>query len=492
MLCEESNTEAYCADITDQTTNNVIGSAYRGGFDYNWTVHWGDGTVEDFSGTSSISSPNEFTHVYPTNVNDPNYAEAYTITISAPATDGWLDAFGTDPILNNNVPTNISVISDFIEPFPSKSFSLRHMALAGLFQGMVFDTAIRGDLFDHFYADMASAASLSDEIALGMFWQTFKDVKPLTQGTPLNIPATLFANLDFSDVESAVATFMGTFESYSDDSLGIGLIIPADLFSSLQTTSSVEAFSAMFQNTFANTAPSIPATLFASLDTSSGKNFSGMFQSAFMFATSLGDNVSSVTIPAGLFASLYTSNGTDFSAMFRLAFAGVGGKTNSSIPANLFASLDTSDGENFALMFGQTFIMPNLRNYSIPAGLFASLDTSNGEVLDYMFMETFFLYGTNLNSGANPNPTATLTSVSSIFGAADLSGITKNGTDNATLHRVFKNMFSCYCTNLNGSAQDFINTYLGGLNPLSNTGTFLYQTSITDYSSINPYWTTEP
>jgi hypothetical protein len=293
----------------------------------------------------------------------------------------------------------------------------------------------------------------------------------------------------FKSIDTPFTNNERTHISHMFDSMFYGAYnadtLPADLFANIDTSQMTD-FSYMFSGTFSSyaynsTTATIPAGLFDSLNTSSGTDFSGMFQYTFV---SYANKSTTATIPAGLFNSLNTSNGTNFAMMFSIAFRSFAyNSTIATIPAGLFSSLNTSNGTNFASMFAQTFnfCAPNSTIAAIPDGLFSNLNISRVTSFGGMFNMTFIGFA-NANDGSGGHTT-------------DINSIWTDGTNSANFAGKITNQNVAYMfkatfnrmKSLTGSAQTFINNYLGGIVPAQPTGTFA-GTNVSDLAQLDPNW----
>ncbi len=247
------------------------------------------------------------------------------------------------------------------------------------------------------------------------------------------------------------------------------------------TTGWMDAFG-FYSNTSGNANKNTNKLLFKSIDTSFPKN-ARTLDSGSTFAYTFYGARNATTIPAGLFGSIDTSGATDLSSMFSATFSSyASNSTSGTIPAGLFGSIDTSGATNLSDMFNTTFsyYARNSTSGTIPTGLFDSIDTSGATDLSSMFKYTFSSYA-HANKTGDSTPD---TDINNIWGSADLSGITASnaGGSSGVFYQTFYNMPS-----LTGSAQTFINNYLGGINPSSDTDAF-YDTGVTDLASLHANW----
>jgi len=361
-------------------------------------------------------------------------------------------------------------------------------------------------LFDSIDTSSAVRTSL-------MFYYAFSNYAyNSTTGT---IPAGLFDSIDTSNATKMNEMFQHTFSGYArNSSMGT---IPTGLFDSINTSSSTST-SGMFQSTFGSyaynsTMGTIPTGLFDSIDTSSATDTSYMFAYAF---ASYANNSSVGSIPAGLLDSIATLSSKDTSGMFTGTFLGYACNSNAgSIPAGLFDSISTSSATNTSYMFSSTFnnYAQNSTASTIPAGLFDSIDTFSSTNTSGMFNSTFRGYAYNSTTGSIPAglfksiDLTNATSISGMFGftfneysrmstipVSDVNAILGNanfagkvtaansGDTSGVFYRTFYNVPS-----LTGTAQTFINTKLGGINPTNSAQTF-YGTKVTDLSSLHANW----
>jgi hypothetical protein len=270
-------------------------------------------------------------------------------------------------------------------------------------------------------------------------------------------------------------SYMFSSAQYENSILG-------SLFSYLDTSNQTD-FSSMFKQMFlfsvGSPTATIPAGLFSSLDTSQGTDFSSMFYGTFLF---FGGSSSTATIPAGLFSAIDTSQGTNFINMFQFAFYNyASSSTVATIPPGLFDAINTGRGTDFYRMFYCTF--GDYAYYSssatIPAGLFSNIDTGQGTSLTEMFGATFLEYANanRLNDGTPDSDINTIWTDGTK--SANLTGITAG---NDVLRETFYNMQS-----LTGTAQTFIDTYLGGISPKYDQNTFA-GTGVSDLDSLAENW----
>ena len=113
---------------------------------------------------------------------------------------------------------------------------------------------------------------------------------------------------------------------------------------------------------------------------------------------------------------------------------------------------------------------------TIPSGLFDSIDTSSATNLNDMFYATFREYAFANKLSGTPD-----TDINDIWGNANFSTVTAANAKSVFDH-TFYDMPS-----LTGTAQTFINTKLGGINPNSWAGTFR-NTGVTDLASLDTNW----
>ncbi|MFV0485283.1 MAG: IPT/TIG domain-containing protein [Candidatus Saccharimonadales bacterium] len=249
----------------------------------------------------------------------------------------------------------------------------------------------------------------------------------------VGIPADLFADITLGDY-SVVGILRDTFRDFAYNSTTA--TIPSGLLDFMSTansntTSFDSAFSSTFQN-FAYNSPNatIPANLFSSIDM--GGSFLG-----FSISSTIG------TIPSGLFAGVDTSSATNITRLFYDTF-------------NTYATSSTVG--------------------TIPVGMFGGLDMTSVTDFDGVFGQTFLNYAEHNPVGVND------TDINSIWGTADFAGKITSSNASGIFFSTFYNM-----TSLVGSAQTFIDGYLGGINPDSQAATF-GNTSISDYATINSNW----
>jgi hypothetical protein len=202
-------------------------------------------------------------------------------------------------------------------------------------------------------------------------------------------------------------------------------------------------------------------------------------------------NSAIATIPAGLFDSINTDNVTNFAAMFIGTFRGyASSSTIATIPAELFGSIDTKNGTNFFVMFENTFsgYADNSTTATIPSGLFKNLDLSNASNVGGILFGTFEGF-----ASANDGSGGYTTDINNIWtdGTKSANFAGKITAANASYAPgdppgVFSYTFSGM-KSLVGSAQTFINNYLGGIVPSQPAKTF-NNTGVNDLAQLDPNW----
>jgi len=520
------------------TTFNIPTSGYVNGASnhaYNWIIDWGDGTPQQpVSGTSSITSAG-ISHNYAT-------PGEYKITVmpATTATDGWMNAFGFYSNTSGaNTQANKNMFKSFDVPFTNlmRSSGSTHR-FANIFYGAHNATTPISNLFS--LIDTSSATNLSY-----MFANTFYSYAQNVTGAAIpsglfnsintasatnfsrmfdgtfnryayvsssaTIPAGLFSTINTSGATDLAYMFNNTFNSYAWWSLSG--TIPTNLFSVIDT-SGVADLTAMFSHTFDSYAYSsisatIPENLFASLNTSSATNMSFMFNYTF---NKYAHN-STGSIPSGLFSTITTPIATNLQYLFANTFANYAyNSTIGTIPSGLFSTINTSAATNLQCMFSGTFDSYAYSSLSgtIPSGLFATIYTSNAINMGSLYFETFDSYAyssltgsipanlfdtfdassaTNLtdifsftfNEYAYANTTPT-TDINDIWGNANFAGKITPAGASVDFYYAFYHMRS-----LTGTAQTFIDSKLGGINPTSRTEAFA-GTSVTDLGLLHGNW----
>ena len=183
----------------------------------------------------------------------------------------------------------------------------------------------------------------------------------------------------FPVIDNTAPRFNSTFRGCSNMTN-----IPVTLFAGIDTTN-VSVTNGMFAITFygCTSLTTIPENLFSSIDTRSATDTRYMFYDTFANCTGLTGN-----IPAGLFSSINTRYATRTSMMFSDTFANCTGLTG-NIPADLFSGIDTRSAIDTVNMFAFTFYNCARLTGGIPSGLFRGIDTHSAIDTTQMFYATF-------------------------------------------------------------------------------------------------------
>lgn len=389
----------YSFKFTIDTRNNIYGG--QSATDKNFSISignvkgasvqilidWGDGT----SGTYYRSTNNANAYhayaspgIYQVSIMPLNFSYG----VPKP---GWLSGIaGNEKIISidKKYPEGSYIVARGYDDTLDYTFSTTFRSFAS---NGYFLSSVPSKLFDNaiFYEATGNTSYAS------LFEGAFNNYGRYTYLSPKNLATKLFSLIgDGSNITDFHNMFTSAF-------VGSGLTRQEaeGIFDFLDTSSGVD-FSYMFQQCFANwntgaqpfamNWDTIPADLFSNLDTTNGENFNSMFSSTF---SNNGTSTTTGTIPAGLFDFLKTSNGTNFSSMFSGCFSYCfPNSTSATIPAGLFDSLDTSNGTNFGSMFYSTFnsFAPKSTTGTIPSGLFGSLDTTSGTNFVSMFERAFY------------------------------------------------------------------------------------------------------
>ena len=457
-------------------------SNYDAEYDYNWLIDWGDGVAQVVSGTSNASSLG-IPHTYAV----PGEYQI-TITPSGPMTVGWMNAFG---FRSNTSGANAQANKDMFKSIdiPLQN-NMRTPNSAGRFSQMFYGVRNAVSIPANLFSLINTTGNTMFE---SMFNSTFHSYA--YNNTTATIPAGLFDSIDTSSGVRFISIFNSAFHYHAYRST-VGTI-PAGLLDFLDISNNASSLTNTFYHMFSSyasnsTVGTIPAGLLDSLDTSNVTNLNYTF--AYMFNDYA--NRSAVgTIPAGLFDFLDTSRVTIFQSTFASLFYDYANYSPfATIPAGLFDSIDTSRGTNLGNMFRTTFARYNRGSAvgsPIPTGLFGFLDLSNATTLDSIFGGTFANYTTST--------TDITTDINDIWGGANFAGkitaqnitaldsggicqVDLPGSYNGTFCGTFHNM-----TSLGGSAQTFIDTYLGGITPDFRAYTFS-GTQVSDLSSLHANW----
>jgi hypothetical protein len=519
------------------------------GFPYNWDIDWGDGSpIENASGVSTVDSvgithayPDSNTYtitIYPANATGAGWLNAFgssngalsngyqnfiaglpepfpygafsirqgalqglfhNLTLDCPIPDNLFENFYSALDDATTLPADIfdgmfyatfsnSYVNSNIDPqdivIPEGIFSGLNTSRGTSFNSTFFETFAFGGAFFTSNGQLSTTdltvpenifSGLDTSNAISMnstFYSTFTDLS--FENSTYTLPENIFASLDTNKVTSLATTFLGTFTFNYNMMSGKTVIVPDDLFASLDT-SNVEDFTITFGSLvnhgswgYINSGyveTIVSDGIFSGLNTSNGKKFYGTFASPFPNMT---------TIPPNLFANLDTSNGEDFTGMFFYITGNPNSSFGTTIPAGLLDNLDTHNGTKFYGMFYYSFLQP----ISIPAGLFNKLDTSQAEEYgtNYIFYYTFYNYMSSTTGNIND-----------IFDGADLSGITTDIEKCTALYYTFYT----YTPYLTGNATQFLSDHLADPTPSPlcySTYTFRNQTTLTDYSTLDPFW----
>lgn len=382
-----------------------------------YVVDWGDGTRTTHTGTNGSSTVSA-SHTYAA-------AGEYQVTIipnvfqNGKPIPGWLSGFSFDfnsrtanKILHYDTPLpEDSVVWDFntgSSVFPGY-WGTKTTLLGGFFSKTYHLTDFPDDFYDKVvWKPLTNKSNVYGSWFTSTFYgyasdtdaYNAKDIFPFAKKYIHDV-CTFF---DTSTLTNGTQMFYGMFYRCMEGRNSQDIktwTIPADLFADVDT-SNITNFSQMFGDTFVGGSYNtfeIPEGLLDFLDTSKGTNFSGMFYQTFH---GYGLNNSATQIPANLFSHVDTSEATSTASMFDQTFSGYGRKaTTGSIPATLFSNLDLTKVTNASKMFYLTFSNTFEANtsFSIPAGLFDSVATPNALNLSEMFSQTF-----HYHSGRNGVP----------------------------------------------------------------------------------------
>ena len=509
-------------------------------YDYNWSVNWGDGTVETLSGTTTEESGYGVPHTYPA-------PGEYQISITSyhPESPGWMDAFGFDAGLSGaSAASNAHMFKSIDTPLTDM---MRSDTRGGRFAYMFYNTRnaveIPQNLF--IYIDTSQTTDFTR-----MFFNTFRDFA--FNSTTATIPGGLFDPIDTTNADITFQMFQNTFNYFGWNST-VGDIpyslfqnintyyatntanmfastfsdcmfksqaatIPSSLFWSIYTTNSLNT-RLMFYETFyrygrESLAGTIPSNLFMSVNSTASRDTYYMFRGTFSNYAYMS---SAATIPSGLFSGTSVTNATNTSNMFYDTFNSYGYNSSSgSIPSGLFSAVQlTSATTNTSNMFYNTFYRAfyNSSAATIPANLFNGINTAFSTNTSGMFAYTFYEYGYNSLDASVPNNLFSIVSLASgnntfsnmfsrtftnfagagrsisssdigtIFTGANFNSKITAANASSVFSYTFQNMSS-----LTGYAQTFINTYLGAsLVPSARAYTFA-GTNVTDLGTINTNW----
>ena len=180
-----------------------------------------------------------------------------------------------------------------------------------------------------------------------LFYQCFKN------STVAAIPNDLFSYFNFSGYTGN--TYMLFYNTFAESMPKASYSIPANLLVCLdgaRPSSLSTAFRGIFSGCFRNTPTTGPITLpllFTKLDSSSTTNMYQTFCEIFREVVPKGVEV---TIPANLFATVNTSSVTNVESMFSNAFSNL---TLTSAPQGLFGGMDFTAATSFGSPFYETF-----------------------------------------------------------------------------------------------------------------------------------------
>lgn len=279
--------------------------------------------------------------------------------------------------------------------------------------------------------------------------------------------------------------------------------IPADLFSDIVTLGSTTFYN-MFYYTFYNyaynaTTGSIPEGLLSTIDTTRSTLATDIYALRNVFYYTFYSsfyNSRNATIPPDLFATIDTGNYINLEGLFSSTFYRYAYNSEiATIPAGLFDALNTGTAQSLRGTFYRTFSQYGYSSTAgtIPANLFTKVDfsgTSNNQYINATAFGSTFLNYAFANKSNDDTPD---TDINDIWGNANFAGkvrannagghSSQTGGFEGIFYQTFLNMPS-----LTGSAQTFIDTYLGvNLIPDLSASTF-YGTSVTDRSSLNINW----
>lgn len=340
-----------------------------------FTIDWGDGTVDEISRTNTTQTT--YSHTY-------DKAGIYYIkprgTVTAYNSDGNVPAIkiGTPAalaILYGSLGSVFPTLSNGSQPSFKTTFAgcsnLRSKIPENLFEGIhgqadkthmfaqLFDgcTKLQGPIPEGLFA------SVTGKPTYAMFEAAFRNCQSMTG----SIPEKLFQSLsgDITDYMFS-QVFMNCYKLSGS--------IPGDLFKKITGRPSSNAFYRAFRDCDGLTGR-IPGTLFQGL---SGAPSYNSFAETFAMSNNL-----SGTIPGELFAGV---KGQIANSTFWGTFMGCR-RLSSPLPENLFAGL-TGTADN---MFRQAFHQSGTC-YNLPEGLFASI---KGPARSYMFASTFIDCGVN-------------------------------------------------------------------------------------------------
>jgi len=440
---------------------------------YDWIINWGDGSaLQAAAGISSVYDEG-IMHDYAT-------PGEYQITISSngEATAGWLDAFGFyfDPW--NGTVTNTLDNKLMFKSIDSQLTNLMRTLGGGSYAYMFYEARNAVEIPANLFA-LIDFTGVDDMTC--MFYGTFGFYA--YNSTAATIPSGLFDSMSSAAPNNTEGLFDLTFNYYAYNSTAA--TIPSDLFA-LVDTSLVTHMPQMFYCTFNyyafnSTVATIPSGLFDTIDTRSAINlmslYSGTFQ-VYAYNSPVAD------IPANLFDSVDTTSAQDMSFMFDNTFSSYAYNSPvADIPANLFDSVDTSNATNVSGIFAYTFdtYAYSSTTAAIPANLFTAIDLSSASNVSNLFACTFYTF-----AYMNTTPT---TDINTIWGSANFAGkitsanvATTTWVCTGTFSATFYNMRS-----LTGTAQTFISGKLSGITPALSAMTFR-NTQVTDYATIGGNW----
>ena len=297
------------------TTTNVSSFGLSIAAIGNYTIDWGDGTIEHITTTRTHS--NSYSHSY-------DRYNTYTISISGKTTE----------YSSGNTITFSSINSI--------------TALTGRL-GAVFGTLPNGDSPDFYkaYVGAYNLTTLSSELFHGidgapdLFYETFRDCTALTE-----VPEGLFDDIK----KPARSLLQGTFKGCTSIKK-----IPSILVPNITGTASY-----MFWSTFqdCHSLKQIPPTLFSNITESAY----GLFRATFAECRSLSE------IPQNLFASITQPVSELFIYTFSRCY------NLKSIPNGLFKNIT---GKPAYQMFYETFANCTSMTGTVPVNLFENLNSQD-------------------------------------------------------------------------------------------------------------------
>jgi len=264
------------------------------------------------------------------------------------------------------------------------------------------------------------------------------------------------------------------------DSMFNGLRNAVSLPAFLLDDNSIASFYSMFAYySYNNTAATIPSGFLDKIglvvnNTSQGAYMNRAFQYSFQY---YGYNSTIGTIPPGLFDYVNTASVTTSQSMFTSTFAYCFYNSPvATIPKGLFDTISFPNGGVMNSTFTRTFsnYAYNSTSGFIPEGFLSFIDFTTYRNATSFFNGMFenFAYMNNTPSS----------DISLVWGDANLAGAITAANASSMLSSTFRNVRS-----LTGSAQTFINNYLGGINPSSRAYTF-DGTQVIDLASLHANW----